>query len=226
MTLFIVPTPIGNLKDITFRAIETLKECDLILAEDTRRTGILLKAYEISKPMISLHEHNEVGQTQKIIPLLKSGQKICIVSDGGTPLISDPGFKFVRECIRSGVEIVPLPGSNAAITSLTASGLPTDSFTFVGFLPKKQGKTKTLITEGVEEGRTLIAYESPYRIKKTIALFKEIIPNNPICICRELTKVHEEIIRGTPQEIEVKIGKRDLKGEITLIIGSQPIGEK
>jgi 16S rRNA (cytidine1402-2'-O)-methyltransferase len=216
--LFIVSTPIGNLKDITLRAIDTLREVDLILAEDTRRTGKLLKEYMIKdKEMISYNDANKTRITQKAIELLKQGKDLALVSDSGTPGISDPGFYLVREAIKYNIDISPIPGPCALISALVCSGLPTDKFGFFGFLPKKDGKKRDVF-EWISktDNLTFIYYESPHRIIKTLRLMDEIIPEKNIVIGRELTKKFEEFIRGKVKEVYQKVKK--IKGEIVLII--------
>jgi 16S rRNA (cytidine1402-2'-O)-methyltransferase len=216
--LYIVSTPIGNLKDITLRAIDTLREVDLILAEDTRRTKILLREYMIKdKQIISYNDINKTRITQKAIELLKQGKDLALVSDSGTPGISDPGFYLVREAIKYNIDISPIPGPTAIISALVCSGLPTDKFGFFGFLPKKDGKKRDVF-EWISktENLTFIYYESPHRIIKTLRLMNEIIPEKNIVIARELTKKFEEFIRGKVKEVYQKVKK--LKGEIVLII--------
>ena len=216
--LFVVSTPIGNLEDITLRAIRILKESDYVLAEDTRRTLKLFGHYKIRNKLISYNDINKKKKTPSLIKDLKSGKKISIVSDSGTPGISDPGFYLIRECVRNNIRVVPIPGATAAISALVSSGLPTDNFTFYGFLPKSKTKIKEILHMIKEKKETIILYESPYRIMKTLSLMSEIIPNKEIVIARELTKSFEEFIRGKPRDILNKAGNRKLKGEITLII--------
>jgi len=219
--LYIVSTPIGNLKDITLRAIEILKTVDIIAAEDTRRTRILLRHYEIDKEMISYNDHNKTKRIPKLIAILKEQGSVALVSDSGTPGISDPGHNLVREAIRNQIAVVPVPGPNAAISALVSSGLPTDSFAFYGFLPKKEKKRLDFLDHIKEKTETIIVYESPHRIKKTLASMEKMIPNNRICLARELTKVHEEFIRGTPRKLNDTLRDRNLKGEIVLLISSK-----
>ncbi len=216
--LFVVSTPIGNLEDITLRAIRILKESDYVLAEDTRRTLKLFGHYKIRNKLISYNDINKKKKTPSLIKDLKSGKKISIVSDSGTPGISDPGFYLIRECVRNNIRVVPIPGATAAISALVCSGLPTDNFTFYGFLPKSKTKIKEILHMIKEKKETIILYESPYRIMKTLSLMSEIIPNKEIVIARELTKRFEEFIRGKPRDVLNKVGNRKMKGEITLII--------
>jgi 16S rRNA (cytidine1402-2'-O)-methyltransferase len=219
-TLYLVATPIGNLKDITMRALETLKEVDLILAEDTRRTKRLLSSYEISKPIDSFHEHSEESKLPMVVARLKKGNDIALVSDAGTPTISDPGFKLVRECIKAGIKVESIPGPSAVLTSLTASGLPTDSFIFLGYLPKKPGKQNEMLDflELVWSKRkiTLILFESPHRVKKTLSLLAARFPQREIVLARELTKAHEEFIRG--KVVEVNSKNFTVRGEFTILL--------
>lgn len=218
MKLYLIPTPIGNLEDITFRAIRLLKEVDLVLAEDTRQTKKLFSHYEITTPLQSYHTHNEHKKTAYIIELLHQQQSIALVSDAGTPGISDPGFLLVRECINNDIEVECLPGPTALIAALVASGLPCDRFIFEGFLPQKKGR-KTKLALLSTENRTIVLYESPHRIMKLINEIElHFGAARKFCIARELTKIHEEFIRGTATEIKQKIGERKLKGEIVVVI--------
>jgi len=219
MPLYIVSTPIGNLKDITLRAIETLKGSDIILAEDTRRTSILLNHYGIKgKTLISYNDTNKERKTPSIITELKQEKAISLVSDSGTPGISDPGFYLIREAIKQGIEVIPIPGPTASITALAASGFATNEFTFCGFLPKKEKAKKDLLNKIKNNNTTTILYESPYRLMKTLKVMSEIIPEREICIARELTKKFEEFIRGTPKQLYEKLQGKTIKGEITILI--------
>jgi 16S rRNA (cytidine1402-2'-O)-methyltransferase len=217
--LYLVATPIGNLDDITYRAVDILNSVDLILAEDTRRTGKLLKHYEIKNILKSYNDNNKEKKNSYVIKLLKSGKNIALVSDSGTPGISDPGFYLVRECIKNNIEISPIPGPSSVISSLICSGLPTDKFSFYGFVPKKKSKKKELFEKLKNKKETIILFESPYRLKKTILLMQESIPGKNIVIAREITKKFEEFIRGKPEEILEKIKDREIKGEIVILIG-------
>lgn len=218
--LFIVPTPIGNLEDITLRAIRVLKECDVVLAEDTRTSGFLLKHLGIEKPMRSFHAHNEHKVLDETVQLILSGKSAALVSDAGTPAISDPGFLLVRECIRNGIAVECLPGPTAFVPALVDSGFPCNEFSFYGFLPQKKGR-QTKLKELAADSKTLILYESPFRLVK---LIEEIIehfgPEREVCVCRELSKLHEEIKRGTAKEILDYYKSRTVKGEIVVIIKS------
>ncbi|HBT50447.1 MAG TPA: 16S rRNA (cytidine(1402)-2'-O)-methyltransferase, partial [Caldanaerobacter subterraneus] len=206
-TLYLCPTPIGNLEDITLRVLRVLSEVDLIAAEDTRQTLKLLNHYEIKKSLVSYHEHNKVTMGPKLIEKLKSGKSIALVTDAGTPSISDPGEELVRLCIQEGIKIVPLPGPTAAITALIASGLDTSSFVFEGFLPKKSKERREKLERISREERTTILYESPYRLKETLKELKEYIGERKVVVARELTKIHEEFIRGTVEEVLEKLGE-------------------
>ncbi|MCF8227120.1 MAG: 16S rRNA (cytidine(1402)-2'-O)-methyltransferase [Bacteroidales bacterium] len=216
--LILIPTPIGNLEDITFRALKTMREADLILAEDTRKTGILLKHYEISKPLSSFHQHNEHKKLQQVIETLNSGKTIALVTDAGTPGISDPGFLLVRECIRNHIEVECLPGPTAFIPALVNSGLPSDRFVFEGFLPQKKGRNKRLQALKNEQ-RTMVFYESPHRLLKTLGEFAEMFGHDrQVSVSRELSKIHEETIRGTLAEIIEHFTKNSPKGEFVIVL--------
>jgi 16S rRNA (cytidine1402-2'-O)-methyltransferase len=216
--LYIVPTPIGNLKDITFRGVETLNNVDLILAEDTRTSGKLLNHYEIKTPMVSYHMHNEHRILESIIEKLQSGLKIALISDAGTPAISDPGFLLVRECVENQIEVDCLPGATALIPALVNSGFPNDRFVFEGFLPIKKGRQTRLKTLA-EEKRTIILYESPHKLLKTlkdISVYMGV--ETHLSISREISKLFEETLRGTSKELEEHFIKNKPKGEIVIII--------
>jgi 16S rRNA (cytidine1402-2'-O)-methyltransferase len=216
--LYIVPTPIGNLEDITLRALRVLKEVDLILAEDTRKTAFLLQHYHIKTPMQSHHKFNEYRHTEKIISQLQKGQHIALVSDAGTPGISDPGFLMVSACIANQINVECLPGPTAFIPALLISGFATDRFVFEGFLPHKKGR-QTRLKQLAHEARTIILYESPHRIEKTLMQLLEFFgPERSVCICRELTKKFEQSIRGTLHEIVSNLPSYKLIGEIVLVI--------
>jgi len=219
--LYIVPTPIGNLKDITFRAVEVLKEADLILAEDTRTSGKLLKHFEIFTHMQSHHMHNEHKTVDAIIQKLKSGSNIALISDAGTPAISDPGFLLTRACIENNIEIECLPGATAFVPALVNSGLPNDKFVFEGFLPVKKGRQTRLLLLA-EETRTLIFYESPHKLIKTLGHFCEYFgENRTVSVSRELTKLYEETIRGTAKEVLDYYTNKPPKGEIVIVVGGK-----
>ncbi|MEW6557292.1 MAG: 16S rRNA (cytidine(1402)-2'-O)-methyltransferase [Elusimicrobiota bacterium] len=219
--LYVVATPIGNLKDITFRAVEVLKAVDLIACEDTRRTKILLSAYNISKPLTSFYEQNRFTKIPFLIDELKKDKNIAIVSEAGTPGISDPGFFLVQKAIEENISVVPVPGVSAIIASLSASGLPSDDFIFWGFLPRKSNKIKKIFEKFAGLNKTIIFYESPYRLKNTLSIISKIMPaNTDIVIARELTKKFEEFIRGKLSEIEYKLPEKIL-GEITVLISKK-----
>ena len=220
-TLYIVSTPIGNMEDITLRALRILKEVDLIAAEDTRRTGLLLKHFGIRAPLTSYFEGNELKKRDFILAKLKEGKKVALVSDAGTPGISDPGFRLIQLAIESQLPIVPIPGSSAVITALSVSGLPTDAFLFKGFLPHKSKKRRDLLKELENARETIIFYESPHRICETLRDILEFLGDREIVLTRELTKVYEEIIRGRVSEILNQVGDRRLKGEITLVLSGK-----
>ncbi|MBM6657027.1 16S rRNA (cytidine(1402)-2'-O)-methyltransferase [Phocaeicola fibrisolvens] len=219
--LYVVPTPVGNMEDMTFRAIRVLKEADLILAEDTRTSGILLKHYEIKNAMQSHHKFNEHQTVESIVNRIKGGQTVALISDAGTPGISDPGFLVVRECIRNGIEVQCLPGATAFVPALVSSGLPDERFCFEGFLPQKKGRM-TRLNALKEETRTMIFYESPYRLVKTLTQFAEIFgAERPVSVCREISKIHEESVRGTLQEVITHFTETEPRGEIVIILGGK-----
>jgi len=220
-TLYIVSTPIGNLEDITLRAVRILKEVDLIAAEDTRHTGLLLRHFGIQKPLTSYFEGNELKKKEWILSRLNQGDRIALVSDAGTPGISDPGFRLIQVAIENLIPIVPIPGPSAVITALSVSGLPTDAFLFKGFLPHKSKKRKDLLKQLEETKETLIFYESPHRLNETLKDILDILGDREIVLTRELTKIYEEILRGKVSEIQNQITKRKIKGEITLIISGK-----
>ena len=218
--LYIVSTPIGNLEDITLRALKVLKDVDLIAAEDTRRTKGLLNHYGISKPLTSYFSHNEKEKGEYLLNKLKDGKNIALVSDAGTPGISDPAYYLIKLALENNIEVHPIPGPAGVITALSVSGLPTDKFIFEGFLPRKSGRRLKRLESFINEERTIIIYESPHRILATLQEIRDILGNRPVAIGREMTKVYEEIIRGTADEVIQKLKGRKVKGEITLIIGS------
>ena len=220
-TLYIVPTPVGNMEDMTFRAIRILKEADLILAEDTRTSGILLKHYEIKNTLLSHHKFNEHGTSAGIVNRLLAGENVALISDAGTPGISDPGFFLVREAVRAGVEVQCLPGATAFVPALVASGLPCDRFAFEGFLPQKKGR-QTKLQSLVGEERTMIFYESPYRLLKTLQQFAEVYgEERQVSVCREISKIHEESVRGSLAEVIAHYKEKEHKGEIVIILAKK-----
>lgn len=221
MKLFVVPTPIGNLEDITLRAIRILKEVDLILAEDTRTSGHLLRHLEISKPMQSFHIHNEHQTLAKLMERLHQGETMALITDAGTPGISDPGYLLIRECHRNQIEVECLPGPTAFVPALVNSGLPTDRFVFEGFLPHKKGR-QTRLESLRNENRTMIFYESPHRLLKSLQQFTEYFgADRPASVSRELTKVFEETVRGSLQEIITYFANKTIKGEIVIVIAGE-----
>ncbi|MBI1908827.1 MAG: 16S rRNA (cytidine(1402)-2'-O)-methyltransferase [Deltaproteobacteria bacterium] len=220
-TLYIVATPIGNLEDITFRAVRILKEVDLVACEDTRHTVKLLNHLQIKKQLWSYFEHNEMTRIPQILGEIEKGKSVALVSDAGTPGISDPGFPLIREAVARGIRIVSIPGPSAVIASLSASGLPTDSFLFVGFLPQKAGRRKTLLESLKDEEATLVFYESPYRIVKTLEEALSIFSERPACLARELSKIHEEFVRGTVRELCSAVREDPPKGEMVLLIAGK-----
>ena len=219
--LYIVPTPIGNLADMTFRAVDVLKEVDLILAEDTRTSGVLLKHYSISKPLQSYHQHNEHQVTERLVAQMQEGKKMALLTDAGTPGISDPAFFIIRACIKADIRVECLPGATALIPALVNSGLPSDSFCFEGFLPLKKGR-HTMLTALANENRTIILYESPMRLVKTLHQLMEYFgEDRPCSVSRELTKKFEENARGTLKEVHDHFIQKTVKGEIVIVIAGK-----
>ncbi|MDP3921322.1 MAG: 16S rRNA (cytidine(1402)-2'-O)-methyltransferase [Candidatus Omnitrophota bacterium] len=216
--LYLVPTPIGNLRDITLRALDVLMEVNGVICEDTRHTGKLLKHFNIEQPMISFHDHSGPGARENIIDLLKQGKHLALVADAGTPLVSDPGFKIVRDAIKNGISVEALPGPSAFVTALVASGLPTDSFGFFGFLPQKSAGRRKELGALASREETLIFYESPHRILKCLTDIKEILGDREAAVCRELTKKFEEVVRGRISSIIDKFTQKPPKGEMVVLI--------
>ena len=218
-TLYVVPTPVGNLEDITMRALHVLREADLVLAEDTRTSGNLLRHYDIHRPMLSFHKFNEHQVVANIVARLQGGETMALVSDAGTPGISDPGFLLVREAIEAGVEVITLPGATAFVPALVSSGLPCDKFCFEGFLPQKKGRM-TRLQELADEPRTMIFYESPHRVVKALEQFIEAFGSNrPVSVCREISKIHEESVRGSLDEVLAHFQENEPRGEFVIIVG-------
>lgn len=218
-TLYVVATPIGNLGDITFRAVEILGQVSMIAAEDTRHTGKLLARYQIKKPLVSCHDHNETQRIDEFVDRLNRGEDIALVSDAGTPLVSDPGFELIRACTQAGIRVIPIPGPCAAVAGLSVSGLATDSFLFVGFLPRKAGRRRERLEALAGEGSTLVFYESPRRILPLLGEMVKILGDRPGMVAREITKIHEEYLRGSLSEIMAALGSRDsVKGECSLFV--------
>jgi 16S rRNA (cytidine1402-2'-O)-methyltransferase len=219
--LYLVGTPIGNLEDITLRAIRILKEVDQIACEDTRHTQKLLAHYEIHKPLVSYHEHNELTRAPELVVALEQGAKIALVSDAGMPLVSDPGHRLVTLCLRHKIPVVPIPGPSALLASLSASGLPNEEFLFVGFLPARTGERRRAFERLRIEDRTIILYEAPHRITECVADAREVLGNRTACIAREVTKLHEEFRRGKLSDLFESLEERPARGEITLLIGPE-----
>ena len=216
--LYIVPTPVGNMEDMTFRAVRILKEADLVLAEDTRTSGVLLKHYDIRNQLMSHHKFNEHSTSAAIVSRLQAGQNVALISDAGTPGISDPGFYLVREAVRAGIEVQCLPGATAFVPALVASGLPCDRFAFEGFLPQKKGR-QTKLESLKTESRTMIFYESPFRLLKTLQQFAEVYgATRQVSVCREISKIHEESVRGTLAEVIAHFEAKEPKGEIVIVL--------
>ena len=216
--LFVIGTPIGNLEDITLRAISTLKNVDIILAEDTRNSKKILDAHNIDTKMMSYHDHSSEKEIKKIVDLLRNGKQLALISDAGTPTISDPGYGLIRDCIRNDIGIVPIPGVSSITTAISVSGLPSDSFTFVGFLPQKKGRLKK-IKELLKLDNTIILFESPYKLEKTLNQLLEHLGDRAVVVGRELTKLYEEVIRGNLSDIIMHFSKSKVKGEIVIMIG-------
>lgn len=224
--LYVVPTPVGNLEDMTFRAIRILKEADLVLAEDTRTSGILLKHYEIKNAMQSHHKFNEHQMVESVVTRIKAGATVALVSDAGTPGISDPGFLVVRECVRNGIEVQCLPGATAFVPALVASGLPNEKFCFEGFLPQKKGRMTRLLALQ-EEARTMVFYESPHRLLKTLMQFAEYFgAERQASVAREISKIHEESVRGTLSELIAHFTETEPRGEIVIVLAGKEEKEK
>jgi 16S rRNA (cytidine1402-2'-O)-methyltransferase len=218
-TLYVVATPIGNLEDITLRALRTLREADVIACEDTRQTLKLLSHFDIQKRLISYHGHNEITRAPEIVIELEQGAKVALVSDAGTPAISDPGHRLVSLCLRHGIKVVPIPGASAFVAAVAASGMPAEEFTFVGFLPSRQSARRKALRVLASEARTLALYEAPHRLSDTLEDAIDILGNRPAVIAREVTKMYEEFLRGHLQELAAELRKKPARGEITLLIG-------
>jgi 16S rRNA (cytidine1402-2'-O)-methyltransferase len=233
-TLYLVATPIGNLEDITLRALRVLREVDLIACEDTRQTRKLLEHYGIHKPTLSYHEHNEAQRSGELLDKLRQGVSVALVSDAGTPLVSDPGYRLVAKAVEGGIPIEPLPGASAILAALTASGLPTDAFRFGGFLPARAGPRRKALARLKDEPATLVFYEAPHRILEALEDIAAVLGARPVVLAREMTKLHQEFLRGTAASLRETLGRRPpLKGEITLLVGwaaappsdATPLGE-
>jgi 16S rRNA (cytidine1402-2'-O)-methyltransferase len=226
-SLYLVATPIGNLDDITLRALRVLREeVSLIACEDTRQTQKLLQHFQIRQPLVSYHEHNEARRTAEILAMLLRGESVALVSDAGTPLLSDPGYRVVTEAIQRGIAVVPIPGASALLAGLTASGLPVHEFRFAGFLPPKALARRKMLESLARETVTVVVYESPHRILETLADMQEVLPNASVVVAREITKIHEEFLRGSAATIRAILEARGaVKGEITLLIAPAPPAE-
>ncbi|MGH7771886.1 MAG: 16S rRNA (cytidine(1402)-2'-O)-methyltransferase [Candidatus Binatia bacterium] len=217
-TLYIVATPIGNLEDITLRALRILKEVDLIAAEDTRHTKTLLSTYNIRTSLTSYHDHNEKTKAHALVARLKQGENVALVSDAGTPTLSDPGFRLVQEAIQQGISVVPVPGPSALTAVLSVSGLPTDHFVFEGFLPPKKKERREKLSRLLEETRTLVFFEAPHRLKESLEDLLEILGDREVTVGREVTKLYEEFLHGRLSELSARVESREMRGEITLVV--------
>jgi 16S rRNA (cytidine1402-2'-O)-methyltransferase len=214
--LVVCPTPIGNLEDVTLRVLSALREADLVACEDTRRTRVLLDRYGVSGRLVSYHEHNERARSAELVDRMRGGAVVALVSDAGMPLVSDPGYVLVHACVAAGLPVEVLPGPSAAITALVASGLPASEWHFVGFLPRKKGELSRVLSSA---GGTLVAFESPRRVPGTLALLASLDPSRDVAVCRELTKAHEEVVRGTARELAEKYADAPPRGEVVLVLG-------
>ncbi|MHB9150607.1 MAG: 16S rRNA (cytidine(1402)-2'-O)-methyltransferase [Thermoleophilia bacterium] len=224
--LYVCPTPIGNLEDVTLRVLETLRQADVVLCEDTRHSSGLFRRHGVSpRSLLSFHEHNEETRVQRVLALLRDGKNVALVTDAGMPGLSDPGFTLVRACVAAGVEVTVLPGASAVTTALVASGLPTDRFTFVGFLPRGRVKVAAALEDAGAVGGTVVAFESPHRLRSTLGVIAERWPSRPLAVCRELTKMHEEVLRGTAGEVLESLGER-VRGEIVVVLGPADMGPR
>ena len=219
--LIVCPTPIGNLEDVTLRVLSALREADVVACEDTRRTRVLLERYGVSATLVSYHEHNERARAAQLVERMQQGDVVALVSDAGTPLVSDPGFVLVRACVGAGLAVEVLPGPSAALSALVASALPADVWRFVGYLPRKRGELTTLL----RAPETIVGFESPNRVAASLAVLAAIDPDRPAAVCRELTKVHEEIVRGSAAELAERYAAQSPRGEVVLVIGGAPAGE-
>jgi len=217
-TLYIIATPIGNLEDMTYRAVRILGEVDLIAAEDTRHSLKLLNHYGISKPLTSYFDHNQQFKGERILNALRRGKSVALISDAGTPCISDPGFQLVRDAVAGNIPVIPVPGACAAVTALSASGLPTDNFTFAGFPPSRQGKRRTFLSDMSALPGTLVLYEAPHRLVSTLSDICEVLGERQVIVARELTKIFEEFIRGTASEIIAAVSQEVVRGEVVILI--------
>ena len=224
--VYLVATPIGNLEDVSARQARVLRECDVVACEDTRHTGLLLSRLGIRRPLVSYHEHNEAARAEQLAARAAGGERVAVVTDAGTPGISDPAYRVVRAAVERGVAVVPVPGPSAVVAALSASGLPTDRFAFEGFLPQKGEKRRRRLEALLEEERTVVLYESPHRAARLAAEVAALAPGRPVALARELTKLHEEFVRGTAQEVAEELGKRTVRGECVFLIGPKRMEEE
>jgi len=218
--LVVCPTPIGNLEDITLRVLSALRDADVVACEDTRRTRVLLERYGVKAKLVSYHEHNERKRSAELVSRMRDGAVVALVSDAGTPLVSDPGFVLVQSCVAAGLAVEVLPGPSAAIAALVASALPSDRWHFVGFLPRRRAELELLLGSA----ETLVAFESPRRVASTLSVLAALDPERPVAVCRELTKLHEEIVRGTAAELAARYAEEPPRGEVALVVGGAPSG--
>ncbi len=216
--LIICPTPIGNLEDVTLRVLAALRDADVVACEDTRRTRVLLDRYGVRGRLVSYHEHNEAQRARELVGLMQEGSVVALVSDAGTPLVSDPGFLLVQACVAAGLEVEVLPGPSAVMAALVASGLPADRWRFVGFLPRK----RAALEQALGSPETLVAFESPRRVAASLQVLAELDPERPVAVCRELTKLHEEIVRGSAAELAARYASEPPRGEVALVVGGAP----
>jgi len=219
--LIVCPTPIGNLEDVTLRVLSALREVDIVACEDTRRTRVLLERYGVSATLVSYHEHNERARTTQLVERMRKGDVVALVSDAGTPLVSDPGFVLVRACVAAGLAVEVLPGPSAVMSALVASALPSDTWRFVGYLPRKRGT----LAELLRAPETTVAFESPNRVAASLAVLAQVDPERPVVVCRELTKRHEEIVRGAAAELAERYASEPPRGEVVLVLGGAPATE-
>jgi len=216
--LIVCPTPIGNLEDVTLRVLSALREVDVVACEDTRRTRVLLERYGVSATLVSYHEHNERARATQLVERMRKGGVVALVSDAGTPLVSDPGFVLVGACVAAGLAVEVLPGPSAVMSALVASALPSDTWRFVGYLPRKRGA----LAELLRAPETIVAFESPHRVAASLAVLAQVDPERPAVVCRELTKLHEEIMRGTASELAMRYASNPPRGEVVLVLGGAP----
>ena len=218
--LVVCPTPIGNLEDVTLRVLAALRDADLVACEDTRRTRILLERYGVNATLVSYHEHNERERSSELVSRMRKGAVVALVSDAGMPLVSDPGYVLVRACVAAGLAVEVLPGPSAALAALVASALPSDRWSFTGFLPRKRGELERLM----RSPETIVAFESPRRVASALAVLAEVDSQRPVAVCRELTKLHEEVVRGTAGELAARYASESPRGEVVLVVGGAPAG--